>query len=126
MLAAIWWVWDQRGWLTGAARAGGGRSLLWLLDHTLTPFGARLLRAWVAHPLRDAAAIGARLDAVAALRDAGGHPCARPPARPCARAPVELSGVLPGGSLAQLAREACVRLRAWSVCGLSRVLGPGA
>ena len=44
---------------------GGERgSLLWLLDHTKTPMGGRLLRHWVAHPLRDAAAIQARLDAV--------------------------------------------------------------
>ena len=27
-------------------------SLLWLLDHTLTAFGGRMLRSWVAHPLR--------------------------------------------------------------------------
>ena len=44
---------------------GGERgSLLWLLDHTKTVMGGRLLRHWVAHPLRDAAAIQARLDAV--------------------------------------------------------------
>ena len=47
------------------------RSLLWLLDHTRTPFGARLLRSWVAHPLRDAALIGERLDAVQELLAAG-------------------------------------------------------
>lgn len=42
-------------------------SLLWLLDHTLTVFGGRLLRSWVAHPLRDADAIQERLDAVEEL-----------------------------------------------------------
>lgn len=45
-------------------------SLLWLLDHTLTVFGGRLLRSWVAHPLRDAALIQARLDAVQELTEA--------------------------------------------------------
>jgi len=36
-------------------------SLLGVLDHTLTPMGARLLRAWVAQPLLDRAGIEARL-----------------------------------------------------------------
>ncbi len=45
-------------------------SLLWLLDHTMTVFGGRLLRSWVAHPLRDAALIQERLDAVQELADA--------------------------------------------------------
>lgn len=49
-------------------------SLLWLLDHTRTPFGSRLLRSWVAHPLRDAARIAERLDAVEELVDAAGMP----------------------------------------------------
>lgn len=26
-------------------------SLLWLLDHTSTAFGARLMKQWVCHPL---------------------------------------------------------------------------
>eukprot|EP00884_Botryococcus_braunii_P017424 jgi/Botrbrau1/4365/Bobra.105_2s0012.1 len=39
-------------------------SLLWLMNHTLTPFGSRLLRNWVAHPLRDRDLINARLSAV--------------------------------------------------------------
>ena len=45
-------------------------SLLWLLDHSMTVFGGRLLRSWVAHPLRDAAAIRERLDAVEELAEA--------------------------------------------------------
>ena len=45
-------------------------SLLWLLDHTMTVFGGRLLRSWVAHPLRDAAAVQERLDAVQELAEA--------------------------------------------------------
>jgi DNA mismatch repair protein MutS len=36
-------------------------ALLGVLDRTLTPMGARLLRAWVSQPLLDAAAIEARL-----------------------------------------------------------------
>ena len=47
-------------------------SLLWLLDHTRTPFGSRLLRSWVAHPLRDAGRIAERLDAVEELAHAIG------------------------------------------------------
>ncbi|KAK9814927.1 hypothetical protein WJX73_002195 [Symbiochloris irregularis] len=46
-------------------------SLLWLLDHTVTPMGGRLLRHWVAHPLRHAPTITARLDAVQELAAAG-------------------------------------------------------
>jgi DNA mismatch repair protein MutS len=44
-------------------------SLLGVLDRTLTPMGARLLREWLLYPLVDAAAIGRRLDAVEALHD---------------------------------------------------------
>jgi hypothetical protein len=59
-------------------------SLLWLLDHTCTPFGSRLLRSWVAHPLKDASRIDERLDAVQELAAAMGartsnyHPALRP------------------------------------------------
>ena len=42
-------------------------SLLWLLDHTRTPAGGRLMRSWVAHPLTDGNAIARRLDAVEEL-----------------------------------------------------------
>ena len=42
-------------------------SLLWLLDHTRTPAGGRLMRSWVAHPLTDGDAIRGRLDAVEEL-----------------------------------------------------------
>jgi DNA mismatch repair protein MSH3 len=42
-------------------------SLLWLLDQTRTPFGARRLRDWVLRPLRDRAAIERRQAAVARL-----------------------------------------------------------
>jgi DNA mismatch repair protein MutS len=39
-------------------------TLLRTIDHTVTPMGGRLLRQWVLSPLRDVAAIEARLDAV--------------------------------------------------------------
>ncbi|KAM3611235.1 uncharacterized protein V6R79_015340 [Siganus canaliculatus] len=39
-------------------------SLLWVLDHTHTPFGRRLMRKWVSQPLTDAQSISDRLDAV--------------------------------------------------------------
>jgi DNA mismatch repair protein MutS len=45
---------------------GGERrgSLLWVLDRTMTPMGARRLREWILYPLLDPAAIAERLDAV--------------------------------------------------------------
>ena len=39
-------------------------TLLWVLDATLTPMGARLLRHWIGAPLLDATAIDERLDTV--------------------------------------------------------------
>jgi DNA mismatch repair protein MutS len=50
--------------MRGAERAG---TLLDVLDRTMTPMGARLLRTWVLAPLTERAAIEARLDAVSAL-----------------------------------------------------------
>ncbi|KAJ7547890.1 hypothetical protein O6H91_08G108400 [Diphasiastrum complanatum] len=47
-------------------------SLLWLMDQTSTSFGARLLRHWVTHPLRDRMLISARLDAVCEIADSMG------------------------------------------------------
>ena len=46
-------------------------SLLWLMDHTKTPFGGRLLRNWVAHPLTNRQRINERLDAVDEMVAAG-------------------------------------------------------
>ncbi|XP_069379604.1 DNA mismatch repair protein Msh3 isoform X3 [Paralichthys olivaceus] len=44
---------------------GGVRgSLLWVLDHTCTRFGRRLMRKWVSQPLTDPQSISERLDAV--------------------------------------------------------------
>ncbi len=42
-------------------------SLLSVLDRTVTPLGARLLREWILHPLTDLAQIAARQEAVADL-----------------------------------------------------------
>ena len=44
-------------------------SLLWVLDKTKTPMGARNLRMWLQQPLLNVAAIDRRLNAVAALTD---------------------------------------------------------
>lgn len=44
--------------------AEGGKSLLSVLDRTVTPMGARMLRRWLQFPLKDAAAINERLDVV--------------------------------------------------------------
>jgi DNA mismatch repair protein MutS len=49
----------------------GGVSLLEILDATLTPMGARLLRAWLLRPLADVEAINRRLDAVEELAGDG-------------------------------------------------------
>src|SRR2546426_684838 len=46
-----------------------GATLLEVLDGTVTPMGARLLRGWLLAPLVDPEAIDARLDAVAVLAD---------------------------------------------------------
>lgn len=49
-----------------------GRSLLDILDTTVTPMGARMMRRWLLFPLKDTEAINARLDAVEQLmRDTG-------------------------------------------------------
>ena len=44
--------------------ADEGKSLLSVIDRTLSPMGARLLRRWVLFPLKDVKAINARLDVV--------------------------------------------------------------
>ncbi|MEK6597108.1 MAG: DNA mismatch repair protein MutS, partial [Gemmatimonadota bacterium] len=55
-------------------RAGArGVTLLEVLDRTVTPMGARLLRRWVLSPLRVAQEIDHRLDAVACALKAASH-----------------------------------------------------
>lgn len=44
-------------------------SFLWLLDQTVTPMGARLIREWLLHPLVDPSQINERLDAVSQLHE---------------------------------------------------------
>jgi DNA mismatch repair protein MutS len=51
---------------------GASDTLLDVLDLTETPMGGRMLRRWLAAPLTDTAAIGARHDAVEAFAAAGG------------------------------------------------------
>ena len=41
-----------------------GKSLLDVIDRTVSPMGARMLRRWLCFPLKDAAAINSRLDVV--------------------------------------------------------------
>ena len=51
-----------------------GTTLLEVIDATVTPMGGRLLRQWLLSPLRDAAAIDGRLDAVEVnVRDGRGR-----------------------------------------------------
>ncbi len=44
--------------------APDGKSLIDVIDRTVSPMGARLLRRWVLFPLKDAATINSRLDVV--------------------------------------------------------------
>ena len=56
--------------LVESMRGGGvAGTLLGVIDRTVTPMGARLLRQWVLTPLVDRHAIDERLDAVGALAD---------------------------------------------------------
>lgn len=51
--------------LTSSIRDGFRRgTLLWVLDHTVTAMGGRLLKTWIEQPLTDITAIEARLSAV--------------------------------------------------------------
>jgi DNA mismatch repair protein MutS len=49
------------------SRGGREMTLLGALDRTATPMGARTLRQWLLHPLRDVAIIGARQSSIARL-----------------------------------------------------------
>jgi len=51
------------------ARGGTQHTLLSALDRTCTPMGARKMRHWVLHPLRDLDALTQRQDMIAALLD---------------------------------------------------------
>ena len=49
------------------SNADGGNSLLKVLDNTVSPMGARLMRRWMVLPLKDLERINERLDAVQSL-----------------------------------------------------------
>jgi len=51
------------------SRSSDGTSLRSAIDRTLTPMGARLLREWILHPLRQLDRISSRQDLVAAFHD---------------------------------------------------------
>jgi DNA mismatch repair protein MutS len=55
--------------LTETLRGEPAPTLLSVLDSTVTGMGARLLRHWLHHPLRDRPLLSERLDAIAALND---------------------------------------------------------
>lgn len=50
------------------SRAGRAHTLLGVLDRTCTPMGARLLRDWILHPLREIEPLVARQEVIAAFR----------------------------------------------------------
>ena len=49
------------------SRSGKAHTLLGVLDRTATPMGARKLRDWILHPLRNLAVLNSRLDLVTSL-----------------------------------------------------------
>jgi DNA mismatch repair protein MutS len=88
-------------------------SLFGVLDETVTPMGARLLRQWLLQPLLDPAAIGARQDAVAAL-------VAAPDARAAVRRLLK-----PVGDVARLTSRATLGVaHARDLVGLRGCLAP--
>lgn len=48
---------------------GGKGSLFWLLDHTRTSFGSRILKEWVLRPLLSLSEIEERLDAIECIKE---------------------------------------------------------
>ncbi len=56
--------------LTQSLDGDESHSLVGVLDSTVNPMGARLLRRWITRPLRDRARLNARLNAVSTLLDA--------------------------------------------------------
>src|SRR5205823_14967344 len=96
------------------ASDGSTRNALFgVLDETVTPMGARMLRQWLLQPLLDAGAIAARQDAVAALVEA-------PEARTALRRQLK-----PVGDLARLTSRATLGVaHARDLVGLRACLGP--
>jgi len=107
-------------------------SLLWVLDHTRTPMGKRLLRKWVAQPLRNREDVEARLDAVAELaqvharRRASGGRAPRPAARlTCFRAGLSAwDGPAAGGAVGRAERHDAGRAPAGLAARPSRPRAP--
>ena len=88
-------------------------SLFGVLDQTVTPMGARLLRQWLLQPLLDAGAIAARQDAIASLVEA-----------PDTRAAVRRL-LKPVGDLARLTSRATLGVaHARDLVGLRACLAP--
>ncbi len=88
-------------------------ALFGVLDETVTPMGARMLRQWLLQPLLDAGAIAARQDAIAALVEA-------PEARATLRRLLK-----PVGDLARLTSRATLGVaHARDLVGLRACLGP--
>jgi DNA mismatch repair protein MSH3 len=48
---------------------GSKGSLLWLMDHTRTKMGKRMLRDWIGRPLVDVTMLEDRLEAVSEIKD---------------------------------------------------------
>ncbi len=99
--------------LLEASDGSSRNSLFGVLDETVTPMGARLLRQWLLQPLLGAAAITARQDAIAALVEA-------PDARAALRRLLK-----PVGDLARLASRATLGVaHARDLVGLRACLTP--
>jgi DNA mismatch repair protein MutS len=96
------------------ASDGSTRNALFgVLDETVTPMGARMLRQWLLQPLLDAAAIAARQDAIAALVES-------PETRAALRRLLK-----PVGDLARLTSRATLGVaHARDLVGLRACLGP--
>jgi len=96
------------------ASDGSTRNALFgVLDETVTPMGARMLRQWLLQPLLDTGAIAARQDAVAALVET-------PEARATLRRLLK-----PVGDLARLTSRATLGVaHARDLVGLRACLGP--
>ncbi len=93
-----------------ASSAGDVRSSLFgVLDETLTPMGARLLRQWLLRPLLDVDAIGARQDAIGALV---AHPAERARLRGLLKRVGDLERLTSRATLGQAHARDLVGLRA--------------
>ncbi|WP_447600924.1 DNA mismatch repair protein MutS [Nitrospira sp. Nam80] len=95
------------------------RTLLSVLDHTVTAMGTRLLREWVLRPLLNCASIQLRLDAVAELKE---HHASRAALRSCLRTVQDISRLSSRISLGVATPRDLVAL-CQSVSVLSEIVG---